>query len=125
RSILGIGHAIGQRWVYDQRYGVALARRFYHNKPPSILDVPAHMEWAAVEIPDPETPVGARGIGEPPVGGGCCAVLNAISAAVGDENFRRAPVNADGILASFEAGRPTVRPLTPHLCGRPPSPTLA
>src|SRR5204863_2522731 len=25
RSILGIGHAIGHRWVYDQRYGVALA----------------------------------------------------------------------------------------------------
>ena len=34
RSILGIGHALGQRWVYDQRYGVALARRFYQNKPP-------------------------------------------------------------------------------------------
>ena len=40
RSILGIGHAIGQKWVYDQKYGVALARRFYQNKPPTILDVP-------------------------------------------------------------------------------------
>ena len=30
---------------------------------PTILDVPAHMDWAAVELPDPETPVGARGIG--------------------------------------------------------------
>ena len=87
RSILGIGHAIGQKWVYDQQYGVALARRFYQNKPPTILDVPAHMEWAAVELPDPETPVGARGIGEPPVAAGCSAVLNAISAAVGDEVF--------------------------------------
>jgi hypothetical protein len=61
RSILGIGHAIGQKWVYDQQYGVALARRFYQNKPPTILDVPRNMEWAAVELPDPETPVGARG----------------------------------------------------------------
>src|SRR6266704_2933298 len=87
RSILGIGHAIGQRWVYDQRYGVPLAKRFYSNKPPTILDVPAHMDWAAVELPDPETPVGARGIGEPPVAAGCSAVLNAISAAVGDEVF--------------------------------------
>ena len=60
RSILGIGHAIGQKWVYDQKYGVALARRFYQNKPHTILDVPTHMEWAAVELPDPETPVGAR-----------------------------------------------------------------
>ena len=57
-----------------------------------------------VDIPDPETPVGARGIGEPPVGAGCCAVLNAISAAVGDEIFRRAPVDADMILTSLEAG---------------------
>ena len=107
RSILGMGHAIGQTWVYDQHYGVALARRFHHTKPPTILDVPDNMAWAAVGIPDPETPVGARGIGEPPVGGGCSAILNALSAAVGDEVFRRAPVTADTILASLEAGRPT------------------
>jgi len=75
RSILGIGHAIGQKWVYDQKYGVALARRFY----------------------------------------GCAAVLNAISAAVGDDVFRRAPVNADGILASLEAGHPMMQPLTAHV----------
>ncbi len=40
RSMLGIGHAIGQKWVYDQHYGVALAKRFYQNKPPTILDAP-------------------------------------------------------------------------------------
>ena len=45
--------------------------------------------WAALNIPDPETPVGARGVGEPPVGAGCAAVLNAIAAAVGDDVFRR------------------------------------
>jgi xanthine dehydrogenase molybdenum-binding subunit len=115
RSILGIGHAIGQKWVYDQKYGVALARRFYNNKPPTILDVPTNMQWGAVGLPDPESPVGARGIGEPPVASGCAAVLNAISAAVGDEVFRRAPVNADGILTSLEAGHPMMRPLTAHV----------
>ena len=83
-----------------------LAKRFYQNKPPTILDAPANMQWAALDIPDPETPVGARGIGEPPVGAGCCAVLNAIAAAVGDEVFRRAPVTADMILTALEAGRP-------------------
>ena len=50
RSILGIGHAIGHKWVYDQRYGVALAKRFYQNKPPTILDVPTKMSWSAVEL---------------------------------------------------------------------------
>ena len=36
------------------------------------------MQWDALDIPDPETPIGARGIGEPPVGAGCMAVLNAL-----------------------------------------------
>ena len=115
RSTLGIGHAIGQKWVYDPQYGVMVSTRFYQNKPPTILDVPTNMQWGAVDIPDPETPVGARGIGEPPVGGGCASVLNALSDALGDEIFRRAPVNLDTILTSLEAGRPMQHPLTAHI----------
>jgi CO/xanthine dehydrogenase Mo-binding subunit len=115
RGVLGMGHTISQKWVYDQHYGVPLAMRFYTNKPPTILDVPVNMKWAAVDIPDPETPVGARGIGEPPVAAGACAVLNAISAAVGDEVFRRAPVNLDTILTSLEAGHPVQDGLTAHI----------
>jgi xanthine dehydrogenase molybdenum-binding subunit len=115
RSVLGIAHAIGQKWVYDPHYGVPVARRFYNSKPPTILDVPVDMQWEALDIPDPETPVGARGIGEPPVGGGCAAILNALSDALGDEIFRRAPVNADTILTSLEAGRPMQHPLMAHI----------
>ncbi len=115
RSTLGIGHAIGQKWVYDPDYGAMLSKRFHHSKPPTILDVPVNMQWAAVDLPDPETPVGSRGIGEPPVGGGCCAILNALSDAVGDEVFRRAPVNPDTIIASLDAGRPMQHPLEAHI----------
>ena len=115
RSMLGIGHAVGQKWVYDQHLGAPLAKRFYQNKPPTILNAPVNMNWAALNIPDPETPVGARGIGEPPVGGGCCSVLAAISDALGDDIFRRAPVTADVILASLEAGKPVTEPLTAHI----------
>ena len=115
RSTLGIGHAIGQKWVFDPHYGAMVSKRFHHSKPPTILDVPVDMKWAAVDIPDPETPVGARGIGEPPVGGGCAAILNALSDALGDEIFRRAPVNLDTILTSLEAGRPMQHPLTAHI----------
>ena len=68
-----------------------------------------------VDLPDPETPVGARGIGEPPVGAGCCAVLNAISDALGDEIFRRAPVTLDMILTALEAGQPVLDPLTAQI----------
>ena len=115
RSILGIGHAIGQKWVFDPHYGVMVSKRFHHNKPPTILDVPVNMQWEALDTPDPETPVGARGIGEPPVGGGCASILNALSDALGDEIFRRAPVNADTILTSLEAGRPVQHPLMAHI----------
>jgi xanthine dehydrogenase molybdenum-binding subunit len=115
RSVLGIGHAIGQKWVFDPHYGEMVSKRFHHNKPPTILDVPVDMQWAALDIPDPETPVGARGIGEPPVGGACASILNALSDALGDEIFQRAPVNADTILTSLEAGRPMQHPLTAHI----------
>ncbi len=115
RSTLGIAHAIGQKWVFDPHYGVMVSKRFYQNRPPTILDVPVDMQWGALDIPDPETPVGARGTGEPPVGGGCASVLNALTDALGDEIFQRAPVNADTILASFEAGRPMQHPLMAHI----------
>lgn len=113
--MLGIGHATGQKWVYDQHYGVALAKRFHHNKPPTILDKPVEMKFAALDLPDPETPVGARGIGEAPVGAGFGAIMNAIAAALGDEVFRRSPVTADIILTSLEAGKRTHEPLTTHI----------
>jgi xanthine dehydrogenase molybdenum-binding subunit len=115
RSMLGIGHAIGQHWVYDQHYGLPLARRFHHNKPPTILDAPEHMAWDALNIADPETPVGARGIGEPPVAAGCCAVLNALADAVGDDVFRRAPVMVGSLLAALDAGKPVQPPLTANI----------
>jgi CO/xanthine dehydrogenase Mo-binding subunit len=115
RTTLGIAHAISQKWVLDPEYGYMVSKRFYQTKPPTILDVPLDIQWNALNIPDPETPVGARGVGEPPVGGGCAAVLNALSDALGDEIFRRTPVNADTILTSLEAGRPMQHPLMAHI----------
>ena len=112
--MLGLGHAYSQKWVYDQHYGVPVARRFYQTRPPTILYAP-RMQWAAVDIPDPETPVGARGVGEAPVGAGFGAVVNAIAAAVGDDVFKRAPVTADLILTALEAGRPMHEPLTANI----------
>jgi xanthine dehydrogenase molybdenum-binding subunit len=103
-SMLGIGHAISQKWVYDQHYGVPLAKRFHYNKPPTILDAPMEFKFDAVNLPDPETPVGVRGVGEPPVGAAYGAVMNAIQAAIGDEAFRRSPVTPDMILMALENG---------------------
>ena len=113
---LGIAHALCQKLVYDPQYGLSLARRFHYNKPLTILDIPADdADRVALELADPETPVGARGVGEPPVGAGYGAVLNAIASAVGVEVFRRAPVTADIVLMSLENGRRMHEPLRAHV----------
>jgi hypothetical protein len=45
------------------------------------------------------------------VGAGFGAIVNAISAAIGDDMFHRAPVTPDVILMSLENGRPMHDPL--------------
>jgi CO/xanthine dehydrogenase Mo-binding subunit len=114
-ACLGIAHALFQKSVVDPRYGVSLGDRFHYSKPLSILDVPVNMQAEAVGLADPETPVGAKGVGEPPVGAGYGAVMNAISDAVGEDIFRRAPVTSDIILMSLENGRRMHAPLQAHV----------
>jgi CO/xanthine dehydrogenase Mo-binding subunit len=114
-SCLGIGHALMQRVVYDQQYGLPLAKRFHNSRPLTILDVPVAMRVEALDMADPETPVGARGTGEPPVGSGYGAVMNAIADAIGVDAFRRAPVTPDVVLTSLEHGRRVHDPLKAHL----------
>ena len=104
-AVQGFGHALQQKWVYDQHWGLPMAKRFYSNKPPTILDIPLNMKWGALDTPDPQTPVGAKGIGEPPQGAGAGAVLSAIADAIGDEHMGRTPITPDMILTSLEEGR--------------------
>ncbi len=111
---LGIAHAMYQKLVYDPHYGLSLARRFHHNKPMTILDIP-QMKSSALDLADPETPVGARGVGEPPVGAGFGAVLNAIADAIGVDAFRRAPVTSDVVLMSLTHGQRMHQPLQAHI----------
>ena len=95
---------------------MALARRFHHNRPPTILDAPLNFSGDAVDIPDPETPTGVRGVGEPPVGAAYGAIMNAIADAIGDEAFRRSPVTPDILLNALENnGQRTHEALTAHI----------
>ena len=43
------------------------------------------------------------------------AILNALSDALGDDVYRRAPVTMDGILMALEHGRPMQDPFTAHI----------
>jgi|TARA_B100000315_G_scaffold64856_1_gene58869 CO/xanthine dehydrogenase Mo-binding subunit len=103
-SVQGFGHALKQKWVFDQHWGLGVAKRFYSNKPPTLLDGPLEMQWGALDTPDPQTPVGSKGIGEPPQGAGAGAIVTAIADAIGDEHMRRTPATPDMILSSLEEG---------------------
>ena len=101
----GIGMAKGQRWVFDPKWGIPFTKRFYTARPPGMLDVPPSPRFAAVDRADPHTPVGAKGIGEPPVGAGEAAYVCAVADAMGGLCLCRTPLTADMILAELE-GRP-------------------
>lgn len=110
-AALGFGIALHQDFPLDQRWGIPMARSLWQAKPPTFLDVPLEMDWDAVNLPDPFNPVGARGIGEPPVGAGAAAVLCAVADALGGAPFNRTPVTADMIVeriaaADLESRRP-------------------
>ena len=87
-SCLGIAHALQQKWAFDPKYGVMVSRRFHQTKPLTILDIPANMQAVALDMPDPETPVGARGVGEPPVGAGYGGTTVNLKAGLGSASMR-------------------------------------
>jgi xanthine dehydrogenase molybdenum-binding subunit len=114
-SVQGFGLAKSQKWVYDPRWGVQSTYRFYTAKPPSILDIPLEMKHGTVEIPDPQTPVGAKGIGEAPFGAGVAAVLCAIQDAIGELELKRSPMMTDLILNQLENRAQPIQVLTTHV----------
>ena len=96
-SMLGIGHAHhAEAGSTTSTTACRSRKRFYQNKPPTILDAPLDFKFAARRIcPIRKRRSASRGVGEPPVGAAYGAIMNAIAAAVGDEVFRRSPVTAD------------------------------
>ena len=97
-AVMGFGMACMERHVYDRKWGLAATVGLHQTKPPTYLDVPLTMEWAAVDKADPQNPVGAKGVGEPVMGCAAAALLCAISDALGGHSFNRVPVVPDMIV---------------------------
>jgi xanthine dehydrogenase molybdenum-binding subunit len=110
-AVMGFGMAASERHVYDPRWALPGAVGLHQAKPPSYLDVPSEMAWAAVDQADPNNPVGVKGVGEPLMGCAAAALLCAISDALGGHYFNRNPVVAD-MIVNAAGGRPQAyRPL--------------
>ena len=121
-AIQGFSVTLSQKWVYDRRWGLMVAKRFYSNRPPGILDVPHDqpMKWGNADLPDPFNPLGAKGVGEAAQGAGSGAVANAIADALeslgeGKGDFHRSPVTRDMILTQLEQAPTGHDRLTAHV----------
>ena len=90
--------------VYDEA-GQLLTGTFLDYALQTAPTVPT-FETIIVEVPAPDGPYGAKGIGEGPVCGAAAAVANAIADATG-VRFRELPMTAPRIWRGFDAaGRP-------------------
>jgi CO/xanthine dehydrogenase Mo-binding subunit len=103
-GVMGFGMATLERHIYDPQNGLPGTVGLYQAKPASYLDVPSVMHSGAVDQPDPQSPLGTKGIGEPVMGAGSAALLCAISDALGGHYFNRIPVSRDQIV-NAAAGR--------------------
>jgi len=97
-AVWGMGMAGLERHVYDAQNGLPANVGFYQCKVPTYLDTPPVIRTGAVDLPDPQSPFGARGIGEPAMGCAVAAVTSAIADALDGHTFSRTPVSPDMIV---------------------------
>ncbi len=96
----GIGWALFEELVHEE-HGHLLTGSFLEYAVPVAERVP-EIETLIVEVPAPDGPFGAKGIGEAPVVAAAPAIGNAVAAAVGTR-LRELPMTAPRVWAAMQA----------------------
>ncbi len=94
--IMGIGLALMEETQFDERRGRIANPSLAEYHLPVHMDVP-EIDIIWIDIPDPHTPMGARGIGEIGITGTGAAIANAIYNACG-KRVRELPITLDKLL---------------------------
>ena len=94
--IMGLGLALMEETQWDTRKGRVMNPSLAEYHVPVHLDVP-EIDIMWTDIPDPHTPLGARGIGEIGITGTGAALANAIYNACG-KRIRELPITLDKLL---------------------------
>ncbi len=94
----GVGWALLEEMVYDEG-GHLRTASFADYLLPTIVEIPL-IESIVVEVPSPLGPLGARGVGEPPVVPGAAAIANAILDATGVRPTEL-PMTPESVLSSI------------------------
>ena len=110
-AVWGMGMASLERHVYDPQNGLPVNVGYHQCGIPTYLDTPSVVRTGAVNLPDPQSPFGARGIGEPAMGCSVAALTAAISDALDGHIFSRTPVSVDMILNHVNGRPQSFKPL--------------
>lgn len=102
----GIGWALFEELAHDEQ-GQLVTGSFLDYAIPVAERVP-EIDTLIVEVPAPDGPFGAKGIGEAPVIAAAPAIANAVAAAVGLRP-RELPMTAPRVWAALEAARRTAQ----------------
>lgn len=94
--IMGLGMALMEETQFDERSGRIMNPSLAEYHVPVHMDVPG-IEVMWTDIPDPHTPMGARGVGEIGITGTGAAVANAVYNATG-KRVRELPITLDKLL---------------------------
>ncbi|UPK30810.1 xanthine dehydrogenase family protein molybdopterin-binding subunit [Bradyrhizobium sp. 195] len=94
--IMGLGMALTEETLLDERSGRIISASIADYHIPAHLDVP-EIDVLWTDIPDPRTPMGARGIGEIGIAGVAAAIANAAFNATG-KRIRDLPMTPDKLL---------------------------
>ncbi len=97
-GVQGFSVVGSERIIYDPQNGLPHSVGLYQARPATYGDVARRFRTSAVDKPDPSSPLGTKGIGEPLLGCAGSALLCAISEAIGGHVFNRTPVVPDMIL---------------------------
>ena len=94
--IMGLGMALMEETQFDERKGRVMNPSLAEYHVPVHMDVP-EIDVMWTDIPDPHTPMGARGVGEIGITGVAAAVANAVYNATG-KRVRDLPITLDKVL---------------------------
>ena len=94
--IMGLGMALTEETLFDERSGRIMSASLADYHVPVHPDIP-EIEVLWTDIPDPRTPMGARGIGEIGVTGVAAAIANAVFNATG-KRIRDLPITLDKLI---------------------------
>jgi xanthine dehydrogenase YagR molybdenum-binding subunit len=94
--VMGIGMALTEATLFDARLGRIVNPSLAEYHVPVNLDVP-NIEVHFLDIPDPLTPMGARGLGEIGITGTAASIANAVFNATG-RRIRALPITLDKLL---------------------------